>query len=294
MAAKLNLHFFFFYIPFILFAQSQDIKFERISVEHGLSQSSVHCIFQDSQGFMWFGTEDGLNKYDGYKFTIYNYDQDNAKSLSSNEVWSIYEDKSGVLWIGTFGGGINKFDRDTEQFTRYEHDSNDPNSISNNRVMSIYEDKSGVLWIGTEKGLNKFDNDSISFTHYLPEKSVSSIDEDKSGMLLIGTIGDGFIKYDKVKQEFIVYSYDSNDPNSLRDNQVWSLLEDRSGILWIGTYKGLDKFDPINDQFIHLLPNEYIVSIYEDKSGILWIGSRGGGLKRFDRKTEQFTHFGYE
>ena len=173
----------FLIIPVILYCQEQDTQFERISVEQGLSQSSVHCIFQDSKGFMWFGTEDGLNKYDGYQFTVYNNDPDDISSLSSNEVWAIYEDSSGVLWIGTIGGGINKFDRNTQRFTHYKHDPDNPNTISDNRVMSVYEDQSGILWLGTENGLNKFDRKTGIFTHYLLNTSFSSICEDKAGTL---------------------------------------------------------------------------------------------------------------
>ncbi len=104
-------------------AQKNDIKFEHISLEQGLSQSSVYCILQDSKGFMWFGTQDGLNKYDGYSFTVYKHDPQEPQSLSHNRVHSIYEDQSGVLWIGT-GDGLNQFDREKETFTHYQHDPN--------------------------------------------------------------------------------------------------------------------------------------------------------------------------
>ena len=100
-----------------------DIKFKNLSVEAGLSHSTVNCILQDSKGFMWFGTDDGLNKYDGYNFTFYKHNPDDPFSLSHNRVWSLFEDSAGTLWIGTFGGGLNRFDRDTGLFTRY--DAND-------------------------------------------------------------------------------------------------------------------------------------------------------------------------
>jgi len=125
-----------------LYAQNpaRGIKFERIGLEQGLSQISVQCILQDRKGFMWFGTEDGLNKYDGYRFTVYKNDPNSPNSLSNNDVKSIYEDRSGVLWIGTGSGGLNKFDREKEAFTHYLHDPNNPNSLSNKGVNSIYED----------------------------------------------------------------------------------------------------------------------------------------------------------
>ena len=100
----------------------QRIRFDRISLEQGLSQSVVNCILQDSKGFMWFGTEDGLNRYDGYEFRVYKTDPENHNTLSDNFVQSISEDPEGKLWIGTFAGGLNRFDRETEQFTRNRHD----------------------------------------------------------------------------------------------------------------------------------------------------------------------------
>ena len=100
-----------------LSAQNNDIKFEHLSLEQGLSQSAVICLLQDSRGFMWFGTEDGLSKYDGYDFVVYRHDPQDPQSLSDNFVESIYEDQSQVLWIGTRGGGLNQFDREKETFT---------------------------------------------------------------------------------------------------------------------------------------------------------------------------------
>jgi len=150
-----------------LYAQNRPVKFERLSLEQGLSQSSANCILQDSKGYMWFGTQDGLNKYDGYSFTVYRHDVLDSNSLSGAWVLSIYEDRAGALWIGTWGGGLNKFDRDTERFTRLVNDPKNPHSLSHNDVGSIYEDHAGMLWIGTSSGLNKFDRDTERFTHFV-------------------------------------------------------------------------------------------------------------------------------
>ncbi|MFQ5751901.1 MAG: two-component regulator propeller domain-containing protein [bacterium] len=134
----------------ILHAQKRNIKFERFSIEQGLSQNTVNCIVQDSRGFMWFGTQDGLNQYDGYRFTVFKHDPENPNSLSDNFIYTIYEDKSGVLWIGTDGGGLNRFDREQEKFRVFKHEPTNSNSLSNDRVLSIFEDQTGVLWIGTD------------------------------------------------------------------------------------------------------------------------------------------------
>jgi len=152
----------------------QDLKFERISVEQGLSHSTVNCILQDSKGFMWFGTDDGLNKYDGYSFTVYKHDLDDPHSLSHNRVQSVFEDQSGVLWAGTYGGGLNRFVRDTGQFIHY--DAEDFQNITDepeefrNVVWAIDENPAGVLWIATYGGgLVKFEVETGEFTSYAPD-----------------------------------------------------------------------------------------------------------------------------
>ncbi len=133
--------------PSVVFGE-RPLKFEHLSVAQGLSQSGVSCIWLDRQGFMWFGTSDGLNKYDGYSFTVYKHEAADSTSLSVDWVLSIYEDRAGTLWIGTFSGGLNCFDPVTEQFTRFVHDANNPQSLSNNQVNAVCEDHTGALWGG--------------------------------------------------------------------------------------------------------------------------------------------------
>jgi signal transduction histidine kinase/ligand-binding sensor domain-containing protein/DNA-binding response OmpR family regulator len=301
------------------FTNIQESVFEHFSSEDGFSQGGVFAIFQDSRGFMWFGGN-GLIRYDGYNFKIFKYNPDDKKSLSYNGVISIYEDKSGTLWIGTEGGGLNKYNRETDLFTRYKHDPNDPKSLSNNTVTSILQDNSGNLWFGTNGGgLNKLiPSDSItSFIHYnsdpddltsLSNDFVGQICEDKSGNLWIATRnGVNKLDLDKINETtptFIHYKHNPDDPKSLSHDAVFSVYEDNSGTLWIGTIGGgLNKLIPDDleesTSFTHYInnPNEpkslssnMVGPIFEDKSGNLWIGTWGGGLNRFDRVTEKFTH----
>jgi ligand-binding sensor domain-containing protein len=142
--------------PAPISAQDRAIKFERLSVEDGLSQNAVRCILQDHLGFMWFGTDDGLNKFDGYRFTHYKNRLGDASSLSNNSSNVIYEDKSSTLWVGT-NGGLNQFDRRTETFRHFRHDPAHEHSLHDNMVSAIYEDHAGTLWVGTQWGLNKLD-----------------------------------------------------------------------------------------------------------------------------------------
>src|SRR5438552_2818061 len=121
---------FLFLLSFSSIAQKQNLKFEHININSGLSQSNVLCILQDSRGFMWFGTQDGLNKYDGYNITVYKKDSKKAGSLSDNNINDITEDKNGDLWIATGGGGLNRYNRQKDEFTHFKYDPLNRNSIS--------------------------------------------------------------------------------------------------------------------------------------------------------------------
>ncbi len=278
---------------------------------------------------MWFGTEDGLNQYDGYTFTVIRNNPDDPNSLSYNNITSIFEDRSGILWIGTFYGGLNKYDPQTKRFFRYQHDPNNLNSLSNNNINVIIQDKSGDLWIGTDGGLNKLippvpsasgsesEESLLSFVRFqndpnnpnsLSHNIVRSIYEDESGNLWIGTDG-GLNKFIPSENEgpsasLIHYQNNPQNPNSLSHNEVYSIFEDRSGVLWIGTKGGgLNRFDRQKNQFTHYrhspnnpksLSHDEVYEIYEDRSGILWIGTNGGGLCIFNREDEEFIAYQHD
>lgn len=268
---------------------------------------TINCILQDRKGFMWFGTQDGLNRYDGYDFKIYKHDPDNDKTISDSYIWCILEDQydDNILWIGTINGGLNKFDQLTERFKQYRHDENIPQSLSHNDVKCIHQDSTGVLWIGTDGGgLNKFDKKKGEFKHYktqnengLSNNRVTSICEDKEGMLWIGTDGGGLNKFDKNTEEFTPFRTDNSN---LSKNRVMVVYVDKSGTLWVGTEGGgLNKFDRKSGEFIHYtaksgklrLSHDEITAIFEDSKGILWIGTRGGGLNKFDRTNDRIISY---
>jgi ligand-binding sensor domain-containing protein len=159
---------FFLTLPLLLYPQSQDLIFDHLSVDDGLSNNVIWSILQDTRGFMWFGTDDGLNKYDGYRFTVYRHHPDDSLSISDNNVRVLHESHHGgkhVLWIGT-SSGLNRLDLETEQFTHFKNDPTDPQSLSHNWVVSIYEDSFGELWIGTDGGINKFNRETNKFVRY--------------------------------------------------------------------------------------------------------------------------------
>jgi signal transduction histidine kinase/ligand-binding sensor domain-containing protein len=297
-------------------AQQAPLRFERISIEQGLSQVTIYCIFQDSRGLMWFGTEDGLNKYDGYTFTVYKRDPQDPHSLSANTVRAILEDASNALWIGTDGGGLNRFDRATEQFTHFRNDPQNSDSLSSDTVIAIYEDRLGTLWIGTDGGgLDRFDQATGRFSHYrhdpndphsLSHDVVTSILEDSTGKLWIATLGGGLNQLDRTTGQFVHYQHNPDAPNSLSNDEVNTISARRGGGLWIGTNGGLNEFDPQTQKFTYYLhdPNDPrsltydgIDAVYQDSSGTLWVGTSIGlnelalgGVEGAEPQTRGFIH----
>ncbi|UCE20320.1 MAG: SpoIIE family protein phosphatase [Gemmatimonadota bacterium] len=295
-------------------AQHIDVQFKHLSIEHGLSQSNVQAILQDTRGFMWFGTEDGLNRYDGYNFVEYRHDSNDPKSLSHNFVRALHEDREGILWIGT-ENGLNRFDREQEIFKRYQHDPDDPHSLSHGRVMAMFEDHLGILWIGSEGGgLNRLvrSDTSVTFIHYqndphdpttLSSDQVFTIYEDREGTLWVGTFG-GLDKFDRETGKYTHYRHDPNDPHSLSEDNVWSILEDQLGFLWVGTFiGGLNRLDRETGRFTryqfdpddpYSLESNQIWTMYEDRKGALWLGTLGGGLHLYDRDADRFVSYQYD
>lgn len=285
--------------------KDDDIKFERLSIGQGLPQSTSYCILQDKRGFMWFGSEHGLSRYDGHTFKLYDYNPKNPYSLSHNMVVSIYEDGSGMIWVGTWGGGLNRFDRKTGKFKVYKNIPGEPNSLSNNDVWSICEEKEGVLWVGSGKGLNKYDRENDKFTRYLekstsedPKKGnrVNTIYRDSQGTLWVGT-DDGLYKYERDKNDFtrIKCKGGSKEPTPRKMRVIYG-CEDNA--LWIGTEAGLYKFKLEKGEFTHEheiiegpyeLRDKQISSIHRYPFDRLWIGTQGHGLYILDPLLERPT-----
>lgn len=274
--------------------EDNTVRFQRLSVEQGLSQSIVYCVLQGKEGYMWFGTDDGLNRYDGYSFKVFHHDAKNSRSLGYPRVYTLFEDSSGVLWVGTWGGGLNRFDRQTETFMRYKSRSEDETTISNNGVNVIYESHGGDFWIGTRIGLNRMQREKGTFTRYLPDPAdrsalgindISSIHEDMNGTLWIGT-WNGLAAFDPASGRFTFYRVPESTHGAFNYNRIQDIHEDITGVFWLATFAGVIQFDALEKRFIMDLPqhsqsggaliNKRCNTIEEDRWGNLWIGMIDG------------------
>jgi signal transduction histidine kinase/CheY-like chemotaxis protein/ligand-binding sensor domain-containing protein len=224
------------------------LAFNKLSVKDGLSQYSVNCILKDKHGFLWIGTADGLNRYDGYNFQVYKNDPSDSLSLGSNGVNVLFEDSKGNLWVGTNGGGLNLYHRDRDSFEQFR-ETQDSNTITNNGITAIAEDLNGKLWIGTYWGLSVLDPNTKKFRRFY---------------------------------------YSESDPNSISHNTISTVAADPEGFMWVGSKEiGLNRFDVrtfYNTQYLPVTNESNRISaanitcIFRDSKNRLWIGFVNGGL----------------
>jgi ligand-binding sensor domain-containing protein len=281
---------------------------EQVSATEGLSQSSVRGILQDAAGFIWIGTEGGLNRYDGQRIVAYKRDVRNPNSLSHNIIRALCLGRDGILWLGTESGGLNRFEPRSERFAHYRHQPGGSGSLSHDMVQALCLDKAGILWAGTDEGgLNRLDPKTGAFRilrhdparpESLPHDSVTAICEDSRGFLWVGTLG-GLGRLDRRTGRFTVYRHDPADPASLVNDRVQSLCEGRPGELWVGTEAGLSRFDSSRGRFEtcaapHVAPGHVpfhlVRALLRDRAGRIWIGT-WDGLFRYDPATGLLTSF---
>ncbi len=287
-----------------------DLNFDHITIDDGLSQSTIHAIIQDKEGFMWFGTYDGLNKYDGYKFTVFKNNPKDKKSVAEGYINCLFEDKQGRIWIGTANKGLDIFDKATNVFTHYKYDPDNPNSISDNRITSIYQDKDDNLWISTFRGLNKYIENSNEFVRYLskpnapnslPHNNIFSISEDDAGNILIGVQGNKLSILDPVSEtiENIVFSESYKNVNANNNGNI--VFVDSEGEIWIGTEGGgifrktkrTEEFiNYSTESIINPLSNDFVNCLFEDNEGRIWIGTEGG-LNIFNKSTNSIYYHSF-
>ena len=311
-------------------AQSGNLKFTHIGTEAGLSQNNVTCILRDKQGFMWFGTRDGLNRYDGYDFDVYKNEPADSLSLSSNFVTSIIVDRKGDIWVGTWGGGVDRFDMAKHRFVRYS------GVIHSDFINALLEDNEGKIWIGSnDHGVWILDpatgevsslSANAADAGSLSDNDVQSILQDDQQRIWVGTSHGGLNLYDRSSHTFRHFLHRDGDASSLACNTITRLFEDREHRLWVGMRDGgLDLYDPKQGGapqggslqggdpqggslqgegpqgwFRHFrhdprnpnsLGKDVVLSVANDDQGNLWIGTENGGISILDPALRHFHTF---
>lgn len=297
---------------FQLNAQNDTLFFRHFNVDHGLSNRNVSSIIQDSLGFMWYGTREGLNEFDGYRFIPFKHDPTNKNSLVSDDVTCLAVEKSGVFWIGTEMKGMNCYNPYTNKFELFQHDPKNKNSISDDNVNCLNVDTiHDCLWIGTNKGLNAYDFATKEFSVYknnptlsgsISSDKISSVSIDKNGIIWIGTAS-GLNSFDIKTKKFISYLNDPDNKKSLSNNHIHCVFSDKQNKIWVATSDGLDVMEERNGQFQifhHDEKNKYsissnnITSVFQDKYGKIWIGTEHDGLDVYYPTTGRFFVYSHE
>ncbi|MFT4631806.1 MAG: diguanylate cyclase (GGDEF)-like protein [Saprospiraceae bacterium] len=286
---------------------SKNIRFEHLTTTDGLSHMSITDLLQDAQGFMWFATQEGLNRFDGYSITTFEHDYRNANSLADDWVWSLALDADNNIWVGTNNGGLNYFDQKTGSFTNWKHRADDPQSLSSNDVRVLLVDSQGSLWLGThEGGLSRKLPDNAGFMHYratglpgsLPSDAVTEIYEDTTGILWIGTAA-GLARFDPRTDQFQTFVSDPTNENSLSDSHI-RVVQEFNGELWVGTQNGgVNRFDQNTGRSIRYIKNtadprtlqsNLVRDIMVDHASTLWLGTENG-LSEWQPETEDFVTY---
>ena len=287
------------------YSQTQRPKFKRLTTNEGLSHGLVAASLKDHNGFMWFGTGEGLNKYDGYRFIAYKHDPTKTSSISDNLVRDVFEDRAGNLWVAT-ESGLDLFDRDKEVFV---HHLPGGTAVS---VRDIFQDSKNRIWLGTTKGLFLFDPATrISKLYYyydddnndLSHNFIYRIAENNEGDLWIAA-QEGVSRFNPQTEQFVSYHHENGNPNSISVNWIKAVFKDSKGNIWVGTQGGgIALFNRKENSFINFRhdptnPNSVahndILSFVEGNDGKLWVGTENGGVSVFDYAKNTFVTHQYD
>jgi len=266
-----------------------NLKFKSLDINDGLPFNSVRAIVEDREGNIWFGTDIGLARYDGYNLRSYDTSRDDPTSLTDSYILDLEFDDQDILWITT-DSGLHRYNKDTDDFTVFQHDPNDKLSLSSNKVTALQYADNGSMWVATRKGLDLFDITKSTFTHFqsqpnmtgtLPDNNIRALLKSSSNKLYVGT-GKGLVYFNSKNKSFDLISLGKKKRPTIR-----SLVEDKQGLIWIGTLEGLFVFDPktsTSEKIEFDLEVEYALSLSFDSDDNLWIGTFAHGLFRIDPK----------
>lgn len=282
--ASLFIFLFWFSLP-VAAAQDPEINFMNMGSRDGLSSNAVNAILKDRYGYMWFATDDGLNKFDGSHFTVYRHDPEDRGSISSNDILDLHEDGKGNLWIGT-GAGLELYDRKRDNFVKYFTDVNNP-------VTSICSDRVGRIWVAGYHGVSAWEastgkrlplNVKAASNPAVLTQTVIRLFCDSKGRVWVGT-SQGLYVYSDKRKTFTKFRHEDAGPEGVSGSVVRAICEDRFGAIWIGTDNGLNRLRPDNRTFDkyrcrandpHTLSSDIIYSIAPDSNGELWVGTEEG------------------
>lgn len=291
-----------------LTAQSHSVK--KLGIEQGLSNNYVVSITQDKQGFLWFATEEGLNKFDGTRFITY-YKNDlshNNQGITGNELNRVYADsKRPIIWIATQRDGLNAYNYDEQTFTAYQHNPKNPHSLITNDVTDISPSTQNDdgLWVSTYyRGIEYLNINNGQFTHYnrstvpsLPSNQTWTVLDGGDNNLYIGHVGSGFSIFSLKDKSVKNFQNETGNPTSLPGNDVFCIIKDANGNIWLGTNNGLALYNAANDNFITFRNNKNdkyatlcsrILSIRQLKDNRLWIASELNGIAILNLKQGMF------
>lgn len=245
----------FFLLYCVLLPVYAQQKVESLSLHDGLLNPQVYDVVKDDEGFIWFGTADGIKRYDGYKFTSFRHDKNAPTSLSNNSVGTMLIDSQNRLWIGTWGGGLNLYQRKTQNFRHYVQDDANPSSLGGNKIQSLFESRSGQIWVGTNGG--------------------------------------GLNLFNEADNTFVRFVNSPNDISTIGHDRVWSIAEDPDGNIWVGTSEGLYRKSHASNSFERFgdtpdgLDHPEVRAVYINKKGHMWLATRNS-FGRFYPKTNRY------
>jgi len=289
-------------------AQVTKIKFSRLGIGDGLSGSSVNCIYQDNKGYLWVGTSNGLNRFDGFKFNAYKHQAFKSNTLSANWVSSILQDKYYRFWVGTQGGGVNLFLPDKSLTTSFMADSTKSEDVKSNIIRTLAYDQNKTLWVGTDNGLMKMDIDELKFKQFpidsasakLIRYAINAIEIDKNGVLWLGTWGNGVVTYNTTSGKLQKIDI-PNFNDDLRPLRIKDLKFAPDNSLWIATRgAGLIRYEPANGNYTYFtnnpknnnsLSSNMLQSIQIESNTVVWVGTFYDGVNKINLKTNQIERF---
>ena len=296
------------FLLFLIITQSaycQEKSYQFQHLNEGLSHSNVTTILEDSKGFLWLGTRNGLNRYNGLEFDIYEPDPMDSTSIGHAYIFELVEDRQKDIWIATYGGGLSHYMPDYDRFENFVRDVDDPTSINSDYIFDIFEDSEGMLWLATNFGVGIFDPISKKVVKkYIETEFIRTILEDSKGRIWVGGVELYLMQEDG---SFKNISQDASISPNIHSHDLRSIVEDKFGNLWFGTWSdGLFKLIENDDGSFHFksyghdpnrinsLSHNGILAMSPDRQGNLWIGTENGGLNKYDIANDQFHHYKHD